>query len=119
MQDEQMTSKKRRLKQEAEFTRQIGSKEWRRIKGKKHKNETVWFGLGMIGVVGWSVAIPTLIGTALGLWIDRTWPSRFSWVLMLLVLGVAVGAANAWHWVRKARESIIKDEQEGPSQEEF
>jgi ATP synthase protein I len=109
MNDEQMTPKERRQKQEKEFTRKIGSKESRRIKGKTRKDETVWFGLGMIGVVGWSVAIPTLIGTAAGLWIDRTWPSRFSWALMLLILGVSVGAVNAWHWVRKARESIIRD----------
>ena len=51
----------------------------------------IWFGLGVFGVVGWSVAIPTLIGTAIGLWIDRTWPSRFSWTLMLLILGVGAG----------------------------
>ncbi len=115
MSDEQMTPRERRLKQEEVFTRQIGSKESRRIKGKKHKDETVWFGLGMIGVVGWSVAIPTLIGTAIGLWIDRTWPSRFSWVLMLLILGVVVGSVNAWYWVRKAREDIIKDDNEDSS----
>jgi hypothetical protein len=28
---------------------------------------------------------------------------------MLLILGVALGSANAWYWVRKAREDIIKD----------
>jgi ATP synthase protein I len=109
MSDEQMTPKERRLKQEKEYTRKIGAKESRRIKGKARKGETVWFGLGMIGVVGWSVAIPTLIGTALGIWIDRTWPSRFSWALMFLILGVALGSINAWYWVRKAREDIIKD----------
>jgi ATP synthase protein I len=109
MSDEQMTPKERRIKQAEEFTRKVGTKESRRIKGKAHQDETVWFGLGMIGVVGWSVAIPTLIGTAIGLWIDRTWPSRFSWVLMLLILGVAVGSANAWYWVKKARENIIND----------
>jgi ATP synthase protein I len=109
MNDEQMTPKERRLKQAEDFTRKVGEKEWRRIKGKAHKGDTVWFGLGMIGVVGWSVAIPTLIGTAIGLWIDRTWPSRFSWVLMLLILGVALGSANAWYWVKKARENIIND----------
>jgi ATP synthase protein I len=115
MQDEQMTPKERRLKQEKEYTRKIGLKEWRRLKGKTRKNETVWFGLGMIGVVGWSVAIPTLIGTALGVWIDRTWPSRFSWALMLLILGVTVGAVNAWYWVRKARETIIRDDEDEDS----
>jgi ATP synthase protein I len=115
MADEHMTQKERRDKQAEAFTREIGSKESRRMKGKRRKNETVWFGLGMIGVVGWSVAIPTLIGTALGLWIDRTWPSRFSWALMLLILGVSLGALNAWHWVRKARESIIEDDDDEDS----
>jgi len=109
MSDEQMTPSERRLKQSEEFTKKVCKKERRRIKGKAQQADTVWFGLGMMGIVGWSIAIPTLIGTAIGLWIDRTWPSRFSWVLMLLILGVAIGALNAWYWVKKARENIIKD----------
>lgn len=109
MSDDKMTSKERRSKQAEEFTKKVGEKERRRIKGKAQKDDTVWFGLGMFGVVGWSIAIPTLIGTAIGLWIDRNWPSRFSWVLMLLILGVALGSVNAWYWVKKARENIIND----------
>lgn len=109
MSEEKLTPRERRQKQAEDFTRKVGTKELRRIKGKTHKDETVWFGLGMIGVVGWSVAIPTLIGTAIGLWIDRAWPSRFSWALMLLILGVSLGCINAWYWVKKARETIIKD----------
>ena len=58
-------------------------------------------GLGMFGVVGWSVAIPTLIGVAVGIWIDRSWPSQFSWTLMLLIGGLMLGCMNAWYWVRK------------------
>lgn len=115
MSEEPLTPKDRRRKQAEAFTREIGVKELRRIKGKARKGDTVWFGVGMIGVVGWSVAIPTLIGTALGVWIDRTWPSRFSWALMLLILGVTVGAVNAWYWVRKARETIIRDDEEEDS----
>lgn len=109
MTEEKLSSRDRRRKQAEDFTRKVDIKEKRRIKGKTHKDETVWFGLGMIGVVGWSVAIPTLIGTAIGLWIDQSWPSRFSWTLMLLVLGVALGCLDAWYWVKKARENIIKD----------
>ncbi len=109
MTEEKLSSRERRRKQAEEFTRKVDTKEKRRIKGKTHKDETVWFGLGMIGVVGWSVAIPTLIGVAIGLWIDKSWPSRFSWTLMLLILGVSLGSLNAWYWVKKARENIIKD----------
>jgi ATP synthase protein I len=61
----------------------------------------VWFSLGMMGLVGWSVAVPTIIGVIVGVWIDRTWPSRVSWTLTLLLAGVALGCLNAWRWVRQ------------------
>ncbi len=99
-----LTPRERRQKHAEAFTKEVATKEASRIKGKRQKDETVWFGLGVFGVVGWSVAIPTLIGTAIGLWIDRTWPSRFSWTLMLLILGSSLGCLNAWYWVKKARD---------------
>lgn len=63
----------------------------------------VWFGLGMFGLVGWAVAVPTLLGVALGAWLDRAAPADFSWTLALLLGGVALGCLNAWWWV--SRES--------------
>ncbi len=84
-----------------EFSRKVGEKETRKIKARKEKGRNAWFGLGMFGLVGWSVAIPTLIGIAIGVWIDGRWPSRFSWTLMLMAMGVALGCLNAWHWVKK------------------
>ncbi|MCK7507085.1 MAG: hypothetical protein MZV70_25540 [Desulfobacterales bacterium] len=47
------------------FTEQVAKKEALRQKALRHKDETVWFGLGMMGIVGWAVAIPTLIGVAI------------------------------------------------------
>jgi len=84
------------------FAKEVEKKEALMIRGREEKGETVWFGLGMFGIVGWSVAIPTLIGVAIGLWIDRTWPSQFSWTLMLLIGGVMIGCLNAWYWVRRS-----------------
>lgn len=63
----------------------------------------VWFGLGMFGLVGWAVAVPTLIGIAVGLWLDRVAPQDFSWTLALLLAGVLLGALNAWLWVERER----------------
>ncbi|MBN2296946.1 MAG: AtpZ/AtpI family protein [Deltaproteobacteria bacterium] len=83
------------------FGKEAQKKESLKIRGRQEENETVWFGLGMFGVVGWSVAVPTLIGVALGVWIDNSWPSQFSWTLMLLIGGLMVGCMNAWYWVRK------------------
>jgi ATP synthase protein I len=53
----------------------------------------------MSGLIGWSVAVPTLCGVALGFWIDRRFRSSHSWTLSLLILGLFVGCANAWHWI--------------------
>ncbi|MCK9196030.1 MAG: AtpZ/AtpI family protein [Syntrophales bacterium] len=109
MNEEHLTPIERLRRQAEDFTKKVSAKEARKIKGKFQKDEGIWFGLGVVGIVGWSVVIPTLIGTAIGLWIDGAWPSRFSWTLMLLILGVALGCLNAWYWVNKARETIIKD----------
>lgn len=71
----------------------------------RQERDSVWFGLGMFGLVGWSVATPTLIGIAIGVWVDSRWPSRFSWTLMLLVLGISLGCLNAWRWIMRESDS--------------
>jgi len=106
------TPSQRRRQIADRFANKVAQKETLRIRGLKYKDETVWFGLGMFGIVGWAVAIPTLIGIALGLWIDRTWPSQYSWALMLLIAGVVIGCINASYWVRKIRKAIIKDDED-------
>jgi ATP synthase protein I len=84
-----------------DLIRRVGAKEARKIRARQEKYRSVWFGLGMFGLVGWSVAIPTLIGIAVGIWIDTTWKSPYSWTLMLLFAGVVVGCLNAWYWVKR------------------
>jgi ATP synthase protein I len=82
---------------------EVGRQAERKLKARGERHRGVWFGLGMFGLVGWAVAIPTLIGVALGLWLDRIAPADFSWTLALLLAGVTLGCANAWYWV--SRES--------------
>ena len=86
------------------FQRQISTKSDRKVKARKEGN-SIWFGLGMFGMVGWSVAIPALLGVGLGVWIDTHIQSKYSWTLMLLVIGVALGCLNAWYWIGKESQS--------------
>ncbi|MFW6162848.1 MAG: AtpZ/AtpI family protein [Planctomycetota bacterium] len=95
-----------------EMCREVGEKERRKMQARREKHRTVWFGLGMFGLVGWSVAIPTLIGIAVGIWLDATYPGRYSWTLMLLVLGVGLGCLNAWLWLSRERREIERPERE-------
>jgi ATP synthase protein I len=95
---------------EEDFSHQVKRKESRKLKARSRNGQGVWFGLGMFGLIGWSVALPALAGVALGAWIDRTWPSRYSWTLMLLLGGIILGSLNAWHWVSQERDKIEKDQ---------
>lgn len=88
-----------------QLAKQIARGERRTLHARRTKR-SVWFGLGMYGLVGWSVAIPTIVGVALGAWIDATWPGRFSWTLMLLVAGLIVGCTTAWYWVAREQRDI-------------
>jgi ATP synthase protein I len=88
-------------KRRDELARRVSEKEDRKLKARREKYRSVWFGLGMFGMVGWSVTIPTLIGIALGIWIDTTWNGPYSWTLMLLFIGVMIGCLNAWYWVKR------------------
>jgi len=97
--DERQPEKKQQA--EMEFRRRIAVKERQKLKGRREKGQDVWFGLGMFGLVGWSVTIPSLLGTALGVWIDKTWGSQYSWTLMGLLIGVILGCLQAWYWVKQ------------------
>ena len=84
-----------------QLQREIEIKQARKLKARREKNRSIWFGLGMFGLVGWSVTIPALIGIAIGYWIDHQYPSRYSWTLKLVLLGTALGCLNAWNWIQK------------------
>jgi ATP synthase protein I len=73
----------------------------RKLKSRAEGRRAAWFGLGMFGLVGWSVAVPTVVGLAIGLWLDAHYSSRVSWTLTFLLIGVALGCVNAWHWVKQ------------------
>ncbi len=96
-------------KNELTFAEQVGAKAARKLRA-RHSTQGVWFGLGMMGLIGWSVVVPTLAGAALGVWLDAYHPGRHAWTLALLVAGLAIGCLNAWHWVAQ-EDKAIRDEQ--------
>jgi len=96
---------------EPKFIRQIGVKETRKLKAQRRVTRTVWSGLGMMGLVGWSVVVPTLLGAALGVWLDKHYPATHSWMLTLLITGLSIGCVNAWHWIAKEDRAIRREQE--------
>ncbi len=84
---------------ETAFSRRIAAKAARKLEAERVGEPLVWSGLGMFGMVGWSIALPTVLGALLGGWLDRHHARGHSWTLMLLVAGLVIGCATAWHWV--------------------
>lgn len=103
----------RRPKAPPSLAQTVGTKARRKLRAQRDTSAGIWFGLGMMGLVGWSVAIPTLLGAALGLWLDQHSPGGRSWTLALLMAGLVIGCFNAWHWVAQEERAM-----RGPPQDE-
>lgn len=94
---------------ETTFSREIGAEAERKLKAQRKGTRSIWLGLGVSGVIGWSVTVPALVGVAVGVWADRQYPSKYSWTLMLLFTGLFLGCLNAWHWVDSEYKEMHED----------
>ena len=94
------------------FAALVGAKAARKLRAQRRSRTQVWFGLGMMGLIGWSVTVPTILGAGLGVWLDAHHPAQHSWTLGLLVAGLALGCMNAWHWISKEDQAMRDDEED-------
>jgi ATP synthase protein I len=100
----------------SEMEQAVAEKQLRRLRSRQRGTQSAWFGLGMFGVIGWSISVPMVAGIATGLWVDSKFETQQSWTLMLMVLGIGFGCVNAWSWIY--RESITRDQTDMREQNE-
>ena len=94
------------------MSRKVGSQVSLKLKARHKPMKSIWFGLGVSGMIGWSVTVPILTGIAAGTWIDKHYHSKYSWTLMLLFIGVLIGCLNAWHWIESEHKDMYEDSDE-------
>jgi len=97
------------MSEEPTLAKKVGAKAARKLKARRNAGQGVWSGLGMMGVIGWSVVVPTLLGAALGMWLDARHPGKHPWTLALLMAGLALGCLNAWYWMAKEDKAMRED----------
>ncbi|MDE3011053.1 MAG: AtpZ/AtpI family protein [Pseudomonadota bacterium] len=57
--------------------------------------------LGQIGVLGWLVVLPALLGALAGRWLDRRFGSGVFFSAPLLMLGCGFGMWLGWRWIHR------------------
>lgn len=82
------------------YERGVKGSETRKERARAH-GESLISWLGTFGLVGWSIALPTLAAIAVGVWLDRRYDDSISWTVSLLFVGLVVGCTLAWYWVRR------------------
>jgi ATP synthase protein I len=57
--------------------------------------------LGQIGVLGWAIVAPILIGVVIGRWLDWVLKTGIFFTAPLIMLGAAAGLWTAWRWMHR------------------
>ena len=91
------------------FMRKVSAKADRKLKAQREGEHHVWQGLGMMGLVGWSIAVPVLIGLVAGEWLDGCCPGKYTWTLNLIIIGLFFGCINVCNWIIKEQRAINAD----------
>ncbi|MBD3346650.1 MAG: ATPase F0F1 [Chitinivibrionales bacterium] len=94
------------------FREKIARSEKSRLRARKRGKNSLWFGFGYFGVVGWLVMIPIIICLAIGIWLDTQTEGTISWTLTFFFIGLAIGLANAWLWISRQRKDIEEERKE-------
>jgi len=74
----------------------------RRLRAMQEGRRSIGQDLATIGVIGWTVVLPTLLGIFAGRWLDRRFGTGIFWTLGLLLLGISVGCVLAWQRLRQS-----------------
>jgi ATP synthase protein I len=90
----------------ARAARQANSRERR---GRDEPEPSLGSRLGQIGILGWSIVIPTLLGLVIGHWLDRHFGTGVFFSAPLLMIGAAFGLWSAWKWMHRQTRSKDHD----------
>ena len=74
------------------------------IKAQNQEKRSIYFGLGMIGTVGWMIVLPLVAGAVVGRFLDRLWPCAISFTLTFIFAGLCLGCWFAWQWINRQGE---------------
>lgn len=79
----------------------IGRHAMRKQSARDNPGPSPLSGISTFGMIGWSIAVPTVGGAFLGHWLDEQSPQVFSWTVALILGGIVLGSMISWAWIDK------------------
>jgi ATP synthase protein I len=73
----------------------------REAEGRADPEPSLGVRLGQIGVLGWTIVVPTLLFLFFGRWLDRIFGTGIFFSAPLLMAGAAIGLWFAWRWMHR------------------
>ncbi len=83
------------------LARAVKTRRTRRDGWRREGERAMGRNLAMIGVLGWTVVAPTLLGLFAGRWLDRRLHSGIFWTLSLFAVGLITGCLLGWKWIHR------------------
>jgi ATP synthase protein I len=71
---------------------------------REQSNRIFWHALGVLGMVGWPIALMSVGGAFLGRYLDGRLDTGVRFTLMLMTAGVALGCYTAWRVLEDRRQ---------------
>ncbi len=70
-------------------------------KFREDREPTIATRLAQIGVLGWAIVAPILLGVVIGRWLDWAFKTGIFFTAPLIMLGAAAGMWTAWRWMHR------------------
>ncbi|MGH2342329.1 AtpZ/AtpI family protein [Segnochrobactraceae bacterium EtOH-i3] len=70
--------------------------------GRKVPEPSLGSRLGQIGILGWTIVVPVLLGTFLGRQLDLWLGTGIQFAAAFILLGAAFGLWSAWRWMHRS-----------------
>ena len=70
-------------------------------KGETVREPSLGSRLGQIGILGWTIVVPILLGTFIGRQLDLWLGTGIQFAAAFIVLGAAFGLWSAWRWMHR------------------
>lgn len=86
---------------DSSFLSSLRTRATREAKAKREGEPSFGRYLAQVGVLGWTIVIPALIGMFIGRWLDHRLNSGIFWTAPLMLVGLGIGCWGAWRWMHR------------------